>query len=210
MSNKPTLAQAKHTLEIFDQQDISSTDMRFLHDGFLSDFLEGVRYSRGTCFPTRDELRVFLGLLPKKPTMVVDHDLSFEELVTAGQYDRVVDHMGNARLYFDTRAGRGRKNVKIQLRQLLEGNLNLAENEAEGMCGERYRLASYEEILAFGSTYPKVQLRCPHGIFGKAYGGISPKSFQPNLWGQDGARGLCFEAGGVYCNPGTHFLFVER
>jgi len=209
-TNKPSLGQAKHTLEILDQQGIDGTDMRFLHDGVLSDFLEGVHLSRGTCFPTRDELRVFLGLLPQNPTLLVDYDLSFKKMVAVGQYDHVVDHMGNAERYTGTRVMKGKKKVKIQLHELLEGELSLPENRAAGMAGTHFRLASFEEILAFGATYPKVQLRCRHGVFGKAYGGISPKSFQPNLWSSDGKRGLSFEAGGVYCNPGTYFLFVER
>lgn len=210
MSTELSFGQARHTLEIVDQQNLSPRDMLFLHDGVLSDLLEGIHHSRGTCFPTRDELRVFLGLLPRNPTMIVDYNLPFEKMVAAGQYDRVVGHWENTHLYVNTRMGKGKRKVKIQLHRLLEGSLSLAKNEAKGMGGTLYRLASFEEIFAFGATYPKAQLRCPHGIFGKAYGDSSSESFHPHLWGRDGKRCLGLQAGGLYCNPGTHFLFVER
>lgn len=204
-----SFGQAKHTLEIIEQRQLNSDDMRFLHDGYLSDVLEGVHYSRGTCMPTRDELRVFLGLLPQEPTLIVNYDLSIKEMVSTGKYDRVIDNRGNAGRYKRIRAGTGIKKIKIRL-ECLVGSINLAENGAEEKCSKRYRLASYEEIFAFGATFPKVQCRCAHGIFGKAYGGISPDSFQPNLWGGKDTRGLSLEAGGIYSNPYTHFLLVER
>ncbi len=59
--DRPTLPQAKHTLELIDQQSITGADMRLLHDGFLSDFLEGVHASRLKCLPTRDEPVCFWG-----------------------------------------------------------------------------------------------------------------------------------------------------
>jgi len=208
-TNKPSFRQAKHTLEIFDQQGISEADMRLLHDGFLSDFLEGVRHPSFGCLPTRDELRVFLGLLPRDPVMFVDYDISLEDMVVVGHYDRFVDRNGSVRMCPDTKAEKGKKQVKIKLLEHAEGNLKLEKNEAAGIAGKRFRLASWREILTFGATYPKVQLRClpGRGIFGRAYG---DGAFHPNLWGNDGERGLSLQAGGLYCNPGTHFLFVER
>lgn len=215
MSNKPTLGQAKHTLEIFDQQDISADEMRILHDGILSDFLEGVRVSRYWCLPTRDELRMFLGLLPLKPTLLVNYSLfPSSEMIVAGKYDYVRGG-GHLELFERVRAGKGVRRVGIKLATILEGHVNLDENEAGTMFGTHWRLAAYEELFAFGATFPKVQLRCPHGIFGKSYKKLDsrgfPQRFHPNLWGsKEHGRCLAMEAGGTYCNPGTHFLFVEK
>lgn len=211
MSTEPSLKQAKHTLEIIAQHDLDADDMRLLHDGFLSDFLEGVHCSRMKCLPTRDELRMLFGLLPLNPTLVVDYNASIREMVDAGAYDLVVDqdHSGNAKMYESIRAGQGIRKVKIRLERINE-SVCLAENAAERKFSKDYRLASYEEIFAFGIAYPRVQRRCEYGIFGAAYGGNSPHSFQPNLHGSSKGRVLCLRAGGIYSNPRTHFLFVER
>ena len=214
-----TFGQAKHTLEIFVQQNLTTEDMRLLHNGLLSDFLEGVRLSRGIfpserCLSTRDELRMFLGLLPLEPTLVVDYDRSMQEMIDVGRYSRIVDNLGNAAKYANTRAGRGMKKIHIRLQPLIE-SVDLEENGAEEKLGKRYRLASYEEMFAFGAAYPKVQRRCPYGIFGRSYGSIKNsrgfrEKFHPHLWGSQDERGLSMEAGGIYSNPGTHFLFVEK
>ncbi len=79
----------------------------------------------------------------------------------------------------------------------------------------KWRLASYEELFTFGATYPKVQLRCHYGIFGKGYRKKDSRGFfdlfHPYLWGSiRGERGLSMTPGGTYANPGTHFLFVEK
>lgn len=214
-----TFGQAKHTLEIFTQQNLTVEDMRLLHNGLLSDFLEGIHLSRGIfpskkCPSARDELRVFLGLLPLEPTLVVDYDQSIQQMIDKGRYDSVIDNLGNAAKYTNTRAGRGVKKINIRLQSLIE-NVDLEKNEADKKLGGRYRLASYEELFAFGATYPKVQQRCPYGIFGRSYGSARdsrgfPERFHPNLWGGKDTRGLSMEAGGIYSNPGTHFLFVEK
>ena len=218
MSNL-TFGQAKHTLEIFAQQNLTTEDMRLLHSGLLSDFLEGISLSRGIfpskrCLSTRDELRVFLGLLPLEPTLVVDYDQPIQKMIDAGRYDRVIDNLGNAAKYTNTRAGRGVKKINIRLQRLIE-SVDLEKNEADKKLGGHYRLASYEEVFAFGATYPKVQQRCSYGIFGRSYSSAKDsrgfqERFHPNLWGGTDARGLSMEAGGVYSNPGTHFLFVEK
>ena len=212
--DQPTLRQTKHTLKIFDQQGITGDLMRLLHDGFLSDFLEGVRLSRRHCLRTRDELRVFLGLLPLKPTLLVDYDLPFDDMVAAGKYD-YVDTETDVEKFKHLRIGKGVKEVNIQLACILEGNVNLGENGAEMMFGAKWRLASYEELFAFGATYPKVQLRCNYGIFGKGYRERDSRGlfglFRPYLWGSiRGERGLSMTPGGIYSNPGTRFLFVEK
>ncbi len=215
-----TFGQAKHTLEIFAQQDLNEGDMLLLHNGPLADFLEGIHTSRGSCLPTRDELRVFLGLLPQAPTLTVDYGLPIEEMVDAGHYDVVWDNgrPGNINDYRSfKRTGVGIKKISIRVERIDENNIDLGENGAESKFGKKYRLASYEEILAFGATYPKVQRRCRHGLFGRSYKIRRPGKgdfydrFHPNLWGgRERSRGISLTAGGCFANPGTHFLFVER
>lgn len=215
MSTEPSLKQAKHTLEIIAQQDLDWDDMLSLHDGYLSDLLEGIQISRlSGCLPGRGELRVLFGLLPQHPTLTVNYDLAIEKMVDAGNYTVVWDNgcPGNISEYKRFRKiGKGIKKINIRL-ECIEKSVNLDENEAEKRVGKNFRLASYEEIFAFGATFPKVQCRCEYGIFGKSYNipdsrGF-PDRFHPHLWGK--SRGLGLTAGGTYANPGTHFLFVER
>ncbi len=209
-----TFGQAKHTLEIVAQQNLNLGDMTLLHNGVLSDLLEGIHHSRGACFPARDELRVFLGLLPQEPTLIVDYDQPMQKMIDAGRYSLIIDNLGNAAKYTNTRAGKGVKKINIRLQSLIE-SVNLDENGAEGKFGKQYRLAAYEELFAFGAQYPKVQRRCQYGIFGKSYGSVKDargfrEKFHPHLWGGPKENGLSMEAGGLCSNPGTHFLFVEK
>lgn len=213
-SNASSLTQVKETLEIFYQHGINFDDMRFLHDGTLSDVLEAVKLSRGTCFPSRNELRVFLGLLPLFPTIPVDYDKPVEAMISDGNYDSVClgsPHIIDPAEYIQNcnvrKARNGAGIFKIQLIEIPEGGISLEKNEAEGQAGKNYRLASFEEVLAFGATFPKVQQRC-RSIYGMAYKG---RDFHPHLWASDsGSRGLSLSAGGMYSNPNTHFLYVER
>jgi hypothetical protein len=215
----PTLAQAKHTLELIAQHNLTCSDMKVLHKGYLSDLLEAIRFNNiGFFQEPRNEIRLALGLLPLNPTLLIDYDLSLEESISMCKCESVRTRQFklkalNAWLIKQGHAGKGKKTISIRLSQLPQ-DLNLGENEAEKYFDSKYRLASYQEILAFGAVYPRLQNR--FRIFGRSYESphtIGVGYFHPNLYVHDLKRGINFSAGGTSTGierDDIAFLFVEK
>ena len=88
--------------------------------------------------------------------IVVDYDLSLQEMIAAGQYDLVNDDITPERFPV---IGKG---VMQLIPQLVHFNRNISSDDAEKELDKKgLRPATLAELLAFGKTYPEVQRKFP-------------------------------------------------
>ena len=96
--------------------------------------------------------------------VVVDYDLSFDQMVTEGRYDWV--NVGFHPHYFPIK-GNGKQEVGLEL---VHFGRTVTDTEVEKLLGERgLKPASLAHLLAFGARYPEIQKKFPIAAIGSVW-----------------------------------------
>jgi len=136
--------------------------------------------------------------------IVVDYDLSLQEMIAAGQYDLVNDDITPERFPV---IGKG---VMQLISQLVHFNRNISSDDAEKELDKKgLRPATLAELLAFGKTYPEVQRKFPVvalGSVARIYG----NRYVTYLDGSDSKRHLDLGCRGIDWPARFRFLAFPK
>lgn len=162
MSNNALWGQATHTLTLIGQQNPNQAHIKTLHDGPLTDLLEGIMQGK---LPDRDKIREFYGLTPLELRIIVDYAESLEEMIAAGNYDWKNSDITPEHFPI---LGKGKVELKphlIHFNRVIDSDDVLKSPEMIGK-----RPGKIEELLAFGKTYPEMQRKFPVVALGSVAG----------------------------------------
>jgi hypothetical protein len=149
----PTSKQAGHVLTIMDQRGVSRDALAAVtNNGMLADFFEaaaaGIKRSR-------DELRMFYGLLPIEFPTPVDHEISIDNLYMNGNF-RVGSGLSEILVTYDTKPW---KKGVIDTTFVLVRVTTKFEHDAIGLRRQlrrdKLRPADGRELLTFGIKWPQ-------------------------------------------------------
>ena len=202
----PTFGQAGHTLTIIAAQNPNRGHLKALHDGPLTDLVQSIM--QGT-LPDREALRKFLGLGPLKKVLLIDYDMSLEEMIAAGRYDSKNDNL-NSKNY--PVIGEGKVEFEWDL---VHPNRDISTADAHKETAKDsdpanpWMDAKTEHLLAFGAAYPEEQQKFPIVALGSV-AGVDGVRRVPGLDKDGSERGLGLGWYENVWNAGCRFLRVRK
>lgn len=154
MGTNATLSQAGHVLTLIDRKMVTKEQLvGAVSNGTLPDFFEAMAI--GTV-PSREELRVFLGLGPLVLKIVVDYSMTLGQMIAAGGYRWRNDDINDERFPL---LGEGKVENTVEL---IHFNRPISSNDAEKELDKMgFRPAIIEELLAFAAAFPETQRKSP-------------------------------------------------
>jgi hypothetical protein len=184
MTSPATAGQAKHSLVILEQQNLSADDYRKLHDGYLADLAQAVK--AGT-LPDRQTFRAMLKLnavMPEAFRLTVNHDQTLEAMIATGKYDWKNDDITAKRFPL---TGEGLVEVEACLfhfdRSISSEDAVKAIETADKQ--NPWTPGQIEHVLSFGAFFPEEQRKYPVVGLGSVVE-VSGLRHVPELW-EDGA-----------------------
>jgi hypothetical protein len=145
--------QALHTLKLIGDKGPLFRHILKLHDGPLADLVDAIMHGQ---LPGRDAFRIMCGLLPLRPLIMVDYSKTLEQMLELGKYNpAIVARAINSQVFpVDPNLVGGVHTLVPKIRRL-STDADLLTAIAE-FAGKGLRVATHEELLAFGATYPEV------------------------------------------------------
>ena len=139
----------------------------------------------GRCDPemTSDILQEVVNNVDMQIT--INHDMSFDDMIRAGKYDEVHEHVTKSRFSHNRSVG---KVVLTPVLWHLDRPIHTTDlyNELED---RQSRFGSCLELLAFGAAYPEFQRRYPIATLGSSWQVFYPNSYpRVPFLGGDGSK----------------------
>jgi hypothetical protein len=189
MSTKTaTSGQARHSLLILEQQDLSADNYATLHDGYLADLAQAAK--AGT-LPDRQTFRDSLKLGPLMTNtfrFAVDHDRGLIAMIDDGHYDWKNADITPKRFPITGKGIVEYEGCLVHFNRDTESAANIKAIESADTANP-WSAGKIEHLLAFGAKFPEEQRKYPIIGLGSV-AKVSGNRNVPGLWGSRSKRNL--------------------